>query len=157
MLNESHALFDLIAEELESSIPKSRIDRIHEEALGAAREYRRAETKLLRVLQDVDICRAYLHLGAKSLFEYCTTLLGLSESVAYNFITVSRKAREVPKLQDEIESGRLSVSMARKIAPVLTPENQEHWIERAKTQTQKELEREVAKVSPAKAKRERRR
>ncbi|HEX4924658.1 MAG TPA: HNH endonuclease signature motif containing protein, partial [Bdellovibrionales bacterium] len=31
------------------------------------------------------------------------------------------------------------------------------WIERAKTQTQKELEREVAKVSPAKAKRERRR
>ena len=38
---------------------------------------------------------------------------------------------EVPVLQSAIQSGALSVSKARKIAPVLTLANQDEWVEKA--------------------------
>ena len=51
--------------------------------------------------------------------------LKLSESTALNFINVARKAVQVPALQAEIRAGHVSVSKARKIVPVLTPQNQD--------------------------------
>ena len=90
-------------------------------------------------------------LGFTSLFSYCVEALGLSESVAGNFITVARKAREVPVLQSAIESGALSVSKARKITPVLTVANQREWIEKAKLLPTRKLEEEVARVAPKEA------
>jgi hypothetical protein len=78
--------------------------------------------------QEIDECRAYRELGFKSLFEYATQGLGLSESVSYNFITIARKSKEVPKLQEMIRKQEITVSNARAIAPVLTFENQDKWL-----------------------------
>jgi 5-methylcytosine-specific restriction endonuclease McrA len=86
--------------------------------------------------------------GCKNLFEYTTVVLKLSESVAYNFIVVSRKAREVPQLKSVIEAGQLSVSKARKITSVLNKTNQSEWLQKAVHMPQKKLEQEVAKVNP---------
>ena len=92
-----------------------------------------------------------MELGYTSLFSYCVQALGLSESTASNFITVARKAREVPVLQSAIRSGTLSVTKARKIAPVLTLANQEEWIEKAISLPSRKLEQEVARVAPKEA------
>jgi hypothetical protein len=102
----------------------------------------------LKVLQAIDCSRAYQELGYPSLFQYAVSGLKLSEGSAYNFITVARKAAQIPELQREITEGSLSVSKARKIVPVLTPENQFDWIARAKSLPQRVLEREVARVAP---------
>ncbi|MGZ6333242.1 MAG: HNH endonuclease [Bdellovibrionota bacterium] len=61
----------------------------------------------------------------------------------------------MPALQAAIANAELSVSKARKIVPVLTPENQEEWIEKAKSLPQRELERQVARLVPQEAERER--
>jgi hypothetical protein len=117
----------------------------------AAKQFFRAESRLLAILQRMDAEKAYRDLGRTSLFEYAVQDLKLSESVALNLIGVARKSVQVPELKREIDRGELSVSMARKIVPVLTPQNQGEWIEKAKTLTTRALEKEVARVRPQEA------
>ena len=124
---------------------------IHQKALEVATRFKRAESDLISVLQEVESARVFVKLGFTSMFNYCVKALGLSESVAANFIAVARKAREVPVLQSAIQSGNLSVSKARKIPPVLTLANQDEWVEKATLLPTRELEREVARVAPEEA------
>lgn len=121
---------------------------IHERALVVAARYRTAEAALLKLIMEVDESRLYLKLGVHSTFEYVVHHLHLSEAMAYNFINVARKSREVPALGAAISRGELSISKARKIVPILTAENQSEWIPKATMLRQAELEREVAEQAP---------
>ncbi|MGZ3689109.1 MAG: HNH endonuclease signature motif containing protein [Bdellovibrionota bacterium] len=121
---------------------------LHERALIAAANFFRAEAELLSILQEMDRCREFRKHGFTSLFAYTVGALKLSESTALNFINVARKSCEVPQLQEAIVAAELSVTKARKIVPVLTLENQEEWIEKAKSLSSRDLEREVARVAP---------
>jgi 5-methylcytosine-specific restriction endonuclease McrA len=47
-----------------------------------------------------------------------------------------------------VAKGNLSVSQARRVVPVITKENQQEWIEKAKKLSQRELEKQVAEVNP---------
>jgi 5-methylcytosine-specific restriction endonuclease McrA len=127
------------------------MNAIHKKALEVATQFKRAEADLIAILQEVETARVFEKLGFTSLFNYCVQALGLSESVAANFITVSRKAREIPVLQSAIRSGVLPVSKARKITPVLTLDNQDEWIEKARLLPTRKLEEEVAQVAPREA------
>jgi hypothetical protein len=122
--------------------------RLHFEAMARAARYLESEASLLETIMDVDRTRLYLKFDLNSTFTYCVKLLNLSEAVAYNFIAVARKAREVPELKDAIKAGELGVSKARKIVSILTPENQDEWIRKARELPQAKLEREVAECAP---------
>lgn len=109
-----------------------KMHELHQHALDAARRFFQAESELLELIQKIDVCKGFRELGHTSLFSYAVGELKLSESVALNLINVARKAVQVPALKKEIQDGRLSVSKARKIVPVLTVQNQSEWIEKAK-------------------------
>lgn len=126
----------------------SSIQEIHARALQVARQFMQAEADLISVLQEIDGHQVFLLLGFASLFQYCIDALGLSESVTWNFVVVARKAQEVPKLHEAIQEGSLSVSKARKITSVLTAENGDEWVEKAKTLSTRKSEEEVAKADP---------
>src|ERR1035438_2359107 len=96
---------------------------LHQEALAVAYRFQQAESSLINILQKIDDQKIYLHLQHTSLFEYAVKALRLPEANASNFITVARKSKSIPALKLAISSGELSVSKARKITPVLTPEN----------------------------------
>jgi hypothetical protein len=121
---------------------------LHEKALQITRTYLKAESELISILQEIDDCRGYREMGFKSLFDYATQALGLSESVSFNFITIARKSREVPKLQEMIQKQEITVSNARMIAPVLNQENQERWLSSAAELSKRELEKEIAREFP---------
>lgn len=123
---------------------KPEIKVLHAKALEAASRFKRAEADLIDILQEADRTRVYFHMSYKSLFEYVVGALGLSESIAYNLITVSRKAREVPALQTAIRSGGLTVSKARKVTAVLNRANSDEWIQKAMTLSSRKLEAAVA-------------
>jgi hypothetical protein len=128
---------------------------LHERALSVVKRFKQAEADLIIVLQEVEVSRLFAKMGFTSLFQYCVEALGLSESVTANFVTVARKAREVPVLQSAIQNGSLSVSKARKITPVLTLANQDEWVEKAQTLSSRKLEEEVARFAPREAVQER--
>lgn len=124
------------------------IQSIHEKALELAAAFKRAEHELLTILQEVEANRVFEKMGYNSLFTYATSALKLSEGYSYALISVARKAKQVPELKEAIAIGGLSVSRAKKISSVITPENSSVWIERAKTLTQRELEKAVVTVNP---------
>ena len=121
---------------------------------NCTREYRRAEIKLLDIVCQMDQSKAFYHLGYSSLFSYVTSRLKLSEAVAYNFINVARKSHEVPELKQEIARGKITVSKAKKITPVITKENKTQWLNLAQSTSLKKLEKKVAMASPKQAIRE---
>ena len=123
-------------------------DQIHARAIDVSQRYRSAESELIEVLQALDQHRVYLCRGHSSLFQYVVAELSLSESVAYNLITVSRKAHEVPELKLAIQSGTITLSNARKITPILTFENKAEWLEKASTLSNRQLEKEVVRIFP---------
>ena len=128
---------------------------LHIQACEIATRYQKIEIELVDILQRINQHRVYLRYGCGSLFEYAVSQLKLSESTAYNFIAVSRKALEVPQLKEAIKSQSLSVSKARRITSVITKENQEKWIPLALELSQRDLEKEVALANPQEEKPER--
>jgi len=125
---------------------------IHKSALNKAKEYKRCESELLVILEKVDRKRIFLEMGYSSLFTYITQSLKLSESVAYNFSAVLRKSYKIPELKKEIITGGLSLSQARRLTPVLSENNSsgdnQQWILKGKTMTQRELEKDIARTRP---------
>ncbi len=124
------------------------IEQIHLRALAAAASYRKAEAELIGVLQDAEVQQVYIHRGHSSLFQYVVTELGLGENTAYSLITVARKAREVPELREDIASGRITLSNARRVSSVLTQGNQIEWLGKARELSARRLDREIARVRP---------
>ncbi len=131
------------------------IQKTHKLALEAAKKFKRAEAELLDVIIKIDEHRVFVAMGYSSLFTYCVSALGLTEGVAYNFVNVARKSKEVPELKNSIVKGMLSVTKARKITSVITKSNQETWLKKATTLSSRRLEQEVAKVNPKEAVKER--
>lgn len=122
--------------------------QIHEKALAASAEFRRTESALLEILIQVDALKVFERFGLSSTFGYCVDVLKLSEDQAFAFIRVARKSKEVPQLRQTISEGVLTVSKAKKIASVLTPENQAAWLKKAIELPARALEREVVKQIP---------
>ena len=74
--------------------------------------------------------------------------MSLDPELAGILVRIARKSRSVPELACSCANGEVSVSNARVIASVITPQNQDAWLEKAKTLPKAKLEREVAKISP---------
>jgi len=117
-------------------------------ARGFAADFIRSEASLLDVLVTMRRENAFVVLKFQSLFDYCVRGLKLSPAQGYYFKTIAEKSDSVPELKTAIDDGKLSVSQARRIAPVINPENQAEWIEKASVLPQTELEREVSAVNP---------
>lgn len=124
------------------------INGLHNRAMEIVGRYKRVEAELVDILQKIDLAKSYREFGCTSLFAYAVEKLGLSEDVAYSFITVARKATKVPALKAAIANAEITVSKAKKITSVLTKENSSHWLELAKRLPRSQLEKEVARVNP---------
>lgn len=123
-------------------------DQIHSRAVELSNKYKKSEAELIDALQQVDTHKVYLEKGYSSLYQYVIQELKLSEGIAYSLITVSRKAKIVPEIKEEIKNGTMTLSNARRITAVITPENKQEWISKATTLSMRELEKEIVKVAP---------
>lgn len=128
--------------------------QIHKAAIGLVAKYKRTELELVVILQKVERLRLYRKLDCSSLFQYATKLLGLSESAAYMFNAVSKKCTIFKPLQSSLESGRLSVTKASRIVSVLTAQNAAQLVTFSETHSFREIDFEVAKLSPKSKSRE---
>ncbi len=108
-------------------------------AKALTKEYLRTEGELLSILIEMKTTGAILALGYSGVYDYCHRGLSLSEAQAYYFKSVSEASIRAPKLKEAVTSGELSLSLARRIAPVITQENQTHWIDLAKNLPQKRV------------------
>ncbi len=123
--------------------------QIHERAVACAKRFLQAEAELLGIIQTIEAKKIFRDLGYSSVFQYVTEALKLSESQAYSFISVARKAKEVPALKKAIVDGRLNVCKAKRIVSVINHSNSKEWIEKAITLPFREVEKQVARLNPS--------
>ncbi|MCB0390397.1 MAG: hypothetical protein KDD58_03855 [Bdellovibrionales bacterium] len=145
-------MYDYLSQSRKVLEPKD-FRHIHQKCESAVNDLKSCESQLIYALQEADKFKIYRYLGKNSLFQYALSL-GLSESQAYNYITVARKSRECPELQKAIDKKEITISKARAVSGVIREDNQIKWIQLAKTSTKRELEKAVAKVSPRALKKE---
>ena len=123
------------------------LDQLNQEALRVAKAHVEVESYLFQVIEVVE--ERGLHEDCElSLFKYCSRLLGLSESISYCLISVIRKGREVPEFREAVLSGELSLSKAKKICSVITSDNHKVWIDLARYETSRVIEKCVASANP---------
>jgi 5-methylcytosine-specific restriction endonuclease McrA len=130
------------------------IELIHERAVKISGEFHKKESELLGVLVEVIREKVYEKKGYVYLLDYCRHALGLSEDIALTFMSIARKSIEVPKIKTLIDEGKIHTTNAKKVSRVLNQSNQELWLEKAEALSSRELEKEIARLEPDKAKKE---
>ncbi|HEX4923155.1 MAG TPA: HNH endonuclease signature motif containing protein [Bdellovibrionales bacterium] len=74
------------------------------------REERELLTAILHHLREINARRLYSKLKYKSLFEYAVRRLGYSEDQAYRRISAMKLLGELPRLEEQLSSGALSLT-----------------------------------------------
>jgi 5-methylcytosine-specific restriction endonuclease McrA len=134
--NISSALGDLSDSELLARLRHA----VHDECAATAR--------LIALLMEVDTRRLYLGEGCSSLFTYCTQVLHLSEHAAYNRIETARAARKFAIILDLVESGAVTLTAVRLLAPHLTDINYHEVLRRATHMSKRQVELLIATLHP---------
>jgi hypothetical protein len=126
----------------------SLVDQIHARAVEVATRYKRDEAELVDVIQQVQEHRVYLEKEYSNVYEYVVSELRLSENVAQTLVAIAKKARQVPELKTTLQAGGMTLSNARRVVSVLTPENKDEWIKMASELSNRKLEKEIARIRP---------
>lgn len=127
---------------------------IHEKAIRQAQRYLVSKNELLESIIEVDGHKIYEKFGFVYLTTYCVKFLGLDQDDAGILVRIARKSQVLPEFKHAVVDGDVSISNARIIASVINSENSAEWLEKAKTLSKHNLEREVASINPGKAKAE---
>src|SRR4051794_37978956 len=101
---------------------------LHEKAIFIAGEYLRREAELIGILQELERNKTYRQFEMPSLYAYATKLLKLSDAVAITLINIARKSVEVPELKAALESKKITITNARRIAPIINAANKSEWL-----------------------------
>ena len=110
---------------------------------------RHATARLIAALAEVERRHLYLGQGCSSLYAYCTDVLGLTEDAAYNRVQAARMGLRFPVVLRDLESGALTVSAVRVLAPVLTAANHVELLDAVRNRPAREVQRVVASLGPA--------
>jgi HNH endonuclease len=113
-----------------------------------ARCEREATAALIVHLAEFDARRLFEGAGYSSLFRYCRKVLHLSEDAVYNRIKTARAARRYPVIVNRLESGALSLTTVRLLAPRLTPENHQELLAAASGKGKQAVEELLAHQFP---------
>jgi hypothetical protein len=90
---------------------------------GVLRAQRGALAEIVAHLGEVEDRRLHLEAAYSSMFAYCVARLGMSEDEACRRIELARLARKFPALFVELAGGRITLSVALLLKPLLTPCN----------------------------------
>jgi 5-methylcytosine-specific restriction endonuclease McrA len=121
---------------------------------SSAGEERDRQVDFLRYLDPFDAREAYREAGYGSLWQFCLRELSLREGAAGRRIGAMRALREFPGLEAPLRDGRLSLTTAVTLRPVLTKENLDEVVARAAFKTDEETRHLVAMLLPRPAPRE---
>lgn len=109
---------------------------------------REATALLVASLAEFDRRRLHLAQGYGSTFDYCRKALGLTEHESLNRIETARAIRRHPMLLERLQSGAISLTAIRLLAPHLTSANVAALVADAKGLTTEGIRLLIARLHP---------
>ncbi len=120
---------------------------------------RKITTLILHHLREIECRRLFSSLGFSSLYEYCRQELGYSEASAQRRISAMRLIKEVPEVEEKINSGALSLSVISqvqsyfrdkaKISEPLNVHEKIQILQNFENKSTREVEKEILAMSPS--------
>ncbi|MFZ5891693.1 MAG: HNH endonuclease, partial [Myxococcota bacterium] len=113
-----------------------------------ARCERGATADVIEHLMEIDRRKLYLGQACSSLSAYCRERLDYSEDEAGKRVRVTRLARDVPQVLDELRGGRIHLTGLFLLAPHMTRENADELLREGAGKSRREIERAIAARFP---------
>ena len=113
-----------------TSIQKLSNDDLQEKLVEFVQLERKQVSLFIAHLSVVSKRKLHLEFGYKSLFDYCTKHLNLSEGSAYRRIQVAKVCNEFPLILEALSQNQISLTVASQLAPHLNEENVTQFIQR---------------------------
>lgn len=99
-------------------------------------------------LNEIERRRLFLKQGYASMFVYCTTTLGYSESAANRRIRTARCIARFPTTLDLLKRNEVNLSTVTRVSRILTAENAEVLLDRIRGKSQRAVDAIVAEYEP---------
>ena len=109
-------------------------DELDQQLVGLARKEREILTDILNHLRECEARRLYSKYKFQSLFEYAIKRMGYSEDQAARRISAMRLLKELPAIEEKIETGSLTLTHLVKAQSLF---NQEKKADRSRTNSEK--------------------
>ena len=93
---------------------------------------RNTHIQILHHLGEIDSRKLYLELGFSSLFDYAVKELGYSEGAAYRRIKAMKLCRDLPDIENRLQSGKLSLSSASQLQAFFEKQAKKIKVEKSK-------------------------
>lgn len=104
--------------------------------------------ELIRLLMEVDQRRLHLSAAYPTLFEFCRTELGFSESEAYRRSKAARIVQRFPGLLPHIDCGDIRLTTLLQLRDHFTDNNVEELVAVTKRRTKEQVAEFVARLAP---------
>lgn len=100
---------------------------------------------------DIYERRLFKELGYSSITMYAQKELGFSAARTSDYVKISQRLKQLPRVEAEVRSGKLGYTKAREVVKVADKRNEDQWLEVAHRQSRDDLAHQV-KVAKREAK-----
>jgi hypothetical protein len=121
---------------------------IHGRLVVLSRVQHRVESALAFYLLEVERRSLFVELGHASTVDYARECLGLEDRKTRTLLGLACRLERLPKMKEAFSLGQLPYTKAREAVRVATPENEETWVEKCKTMSNRQIEQEVRRELP---------
>jgi hypothetical protein len=139
-------------------------DQLLLEAEKAVKNERLATAQVVKLFEEIYVRKLYLQRGYPSLFEMAVKHFGFCAGSAQRRINSMKLMRELPEIEEKIESGELSLTAASTLQGFFLSEKREHKtyskfeklsvVKSCLNKSTREVERELIALSPERDKKE---
>ena len=133
-------------------------EKLLDETQSLVKQEREITLKVLHHLREIERRRLFSALKYESLFNYCVQHLKYSESSAQRRIQAMRALRDLPEIEEKIETGVLSLSnlataqslfyQEKKLGNHYSKDKKLEILERLENKSRREAERTLAQIVP---------
>ncbi len=116
---------------------------VDSELRGCVRVTREMERRAVLWFGEVVGRRLYRTFGFSSIQLYAADRLDFSEAKTAQFLRLCRELESLPELRRSVATGEVAWTKARTVASVATPSTERRWVEKARTESRRCLERAV--------------
>ena len=97
-------------------------ESLHEKLVSLTREEREITLKVLHHFREAEVRKLYALRGHSSLFDYAVQELKYSEGSAQRRISAMRLLKELPELEEKVESGEVKITQLSQVQSFLRAE-----------------------------------
>ena len=115
---------------------------------GIVIQERRLTLFLLLHLNEIERRKLHLKLGYSSMFDYCTSRLGYSETAAVRRIRTARCVARFPIVYELLKTNKVNLSTIARISGIIVEDNHTVLLERIRGKTHREVDAIVAEYNP---------